>query len=317
MRKRRFRPSAVHHIYQRPVNGIVLFHTRRDFLVFLTIFFMVKKKHRVRILSVCPMIDHIHVVLEADTKEEMSAFVQEYTSKFVKEYNRSMDRASGRLFPRRFGCAPKRDDKKARSAIAYSYNNAPERKLCNYAIQYQWNLLAYAKDKHPFSDPIDFTKRSNAMRKAMSTVIAFHKGGNYLGYAVLSRIFNGLSRKETLQLTDYILYTYCDVDFEKAVSYYGSMEKMILAIDSNTGSEHDIKEEWVGYTDAVYAHMGKLIRKKTGQNDLKSILKWSEKERRTLYAYLLTQSTFIERQVEKYLQLPNSSLNNDKNCFQQ
>ena len=95
------------------------------------------------------------------------------------------------------------------------------------------------------------------------------------------------------------------------------MEKMILAIDSNTGSEHDIKEEWVGYTDAVYAHMGKLIRKKTGQNDLKSILKWSEKERRTLYAYLLTQSTFIERQVEKYLQLPNSSLNNDKNCFQQ
>ena len=48
MRKRRFRPSAVHHIYQRPVNGIVLFHTRRDFLVFLTIFFMVKKKHRVR-----------------------------------------------------------------------------------------------------------------------------------------------------------------------------------------------------------------------------------------------------------------------------
>ena len=151
----------------------------------------------------------------------------------------------------------------------------------------------------------------------MSTVKAFHKGGNYLGYAVLSRIFNGLSRKEALQLTDYILYTYCDVDFEKAVSYYGSMEKMILAIDSNTGSEHDIKEEWVGYTDAVYAHMGKLIRKKTGQNDLKSILKWSEKERRTLYAYLLTQSTFIERQVEKYLQLPNSSLNNDKNCFQQ
>ena len=306
MRKRRFRPSAVHHIYQRPVNGVVLFHTRRDFLVFLTIFFTVKRKHRVRILSVCPMIDHIHVVLEADTKEEMSAFVQEYTSKFVKEYNFSLDRKSGRLFPRRFGCAPKRDDKKARSAIAYSYNNAPERKLCDHAIQYQWNLLAYASGKHPFSNPIDLAKRSLAMRKAMSTVKSFHQNGNFLGYAALGRIFNGLSKEETLQLTDYILCTYCDVDFERAISFYGSLEKMILAVDSNTGSEHDIKEDWVGYTDAVYAQMGKMIRKKTGQVNLKVILKWPEQKRRELFSYLLTQYNFIERQVEKYLQLPDS-----------
>ena len=304
MRNRRFRPGAVHHVYQRPVHGIVLFHTRRDFLVFLTIFFIVKKKHKVRILSVCPMIDHLHVVLEADTKAELSAFVQEYTSKFVKEYNCSLDRQSGRLFPRRFGCAPKRDDKKARSAIAYSYNNAPERKMCNRAVDYQWNLLAYASNKHPFSEPIDLAARTNAMRKAMSTVKTIHEDGHYLGYAVLGRIFKGLTRKETLQLTDFILSTYCDVDFERAIDFYGNLDKMILAIDSNTGSEHDIKEEWVGYTDAVYAEMGKLIRKKTGLNDMKVILKWPENKRRRLYSFLLTQSDFLERQVEKYLQLP-------------
>ena len=79
---------------------------------------------------------------------------------------------------------------------------------------------------------------------------------------------------------------------------------MILAIDSNTGSEHDIKEEWVGYTDAVYAEMGKLIRKKTGLNDMKVILKWPEDKRRRLCSFLLSQGDFLERQVEKYLQLP-------------
>ena len=210
------------------------------------------------------------------------------------------------LLPHRFGCAPKRDDKKARSAIAYSYNNAPERKLCNRAVGYQWNLLAYASNDHPFSDPIDLTARTNAMRKAMSTVKTFHQGGHYLGYAVLGRIFMGLTRKETLQLTDFIISTYCNVDFERAVGYYGSLDKMILAIDSNTGSEHDIKEEWVGYTDAVYAEMGKLVCKKTGLDDLKAILKWPEDKRRKLCAFLLSQGDFLERQVEKYMQLPVS-----------
>ena len=308
MRKRRFIKGAILHVYQKPVNGIVLFHTRRDFLVFLTLFFMVKKKYRVRILCICPMIDHIHVVLEADSKEELSTFVQEYTSKFVKEYNASLDRASGRIFTHRFGCAPKRDDKKARSAIAYGYNNAPERKICERAVDYQWNLLAYASSDHPFSPRIDLASRSFAMRKAMSTVKSFHQSGRFLGYAALARIFQDLSKLETLQLTDFILSTYCDVDFERAIKFYGSLDKMMLAIDSNTGSEHDIREEWVGYTDAVYAQMGKLLRKKTGQNDMKTILRWPMQKRKELYAYLMTQGDFIPRQVEKYLQLPDSSV---------
>lgn len=306
MKKRRFRYGCVHHVYQRPVEGIVLFHTRRDFLVFLTIFFSVKQKHRVRILGVCPMVDHLHGALEAETKEDLSAFVQEYTSKFVKEYNYSLDRSSGRLFPRRFGCAPKRDDKKARTAISYVYNNAPERKLCNRAVEYQWNLLAYALDRYPFSEPIDLTKRSGAMRKAMSIVRAFHRKGCFLGYAVLGRLFKDLSRKEMLQLTDFILSTYCDVDFERATSFYGSYDEMIIAIDSNTGSEHDIQEEWVGNTDMVYAQMGRLLRWKTGSADLKAILKLPEEKRRELCDYLVSQADYNRRQVEKYLQLPNN-----------
>ena len=306
MRKRRFRKGAVHHIYQRTVNGYVINHTRRDYLVFLTLFFTIKKKYRVRILGVCPMVDHYHIVLEADTKEEMSAFNQEFTSKLVKEYNRSLDRTTGRLFPHRFGCAPKRNEKDARSAIAYSYNNAPERHLCERAIEYQWNMLAYATSDHPFSEPIDPKQQSSAMRKSMARVKAFHRSGTALGYSLLNTLFKDISRKESLQLTDFILFTYCDVDFDRAISYYGSLDKMILAIDSNTGSEYDIKEEKVGYSDAVYAQMFKLIKKKTGVTDMKEILKLPLSKRKELCRYLLSQVTFNKRQVEKYLQLPSN-----------
>lgn len=250
------------------------------------------------------MVDHLHIVLEADWKEHMSSFVQDYTSKFVKEYDRSLGRSSGRLFVNRFGCAPKRDDKDARSCIAYSYNNAPERRLCAHAIDYQWNMLAYTKSDHPFSEKIDLKHASPNLRKSMKQVTAFYRSDRPLGYAVLGQLFKGLVKKEMLQLTDFILHTYCNVDFKRAISYYGDLETMIIAIDSNTGSEHNIKEDWVGYTDAVYAKMGTLLRQKTGLKDLKAILKLPERRRRELYAYLLTQENFIERQVEKYLQLP-------------
>ena len=108
-------------------------------------------------------------------------------------------------------------------------------------------------------------------------------------------------------MTDFILKTYCDVDFDDAIAFYGSLEKMILAIDSNTGSEHDMKEDWVGYTDTVYAQMGRMLRNKTGMADMKAILMLPEQERRKLYHYLLKRSDFIERQVEKYLQLPDAN----------
>lgn len=286
---------------------MVIFHTRRDFLVFLTLFFVTKQKYPVHVLGVCPMADHLHVVLEAECKEVMSAFVQAYTSRFVKAYNRSMDRTSGRVFPRRFGCAPKRDEKEARTAIAYCYNNAPERKLCKKAIEYQWNMLAYADEEHPFSESIVQSKASPNLRKALQQVEAFHQGGYPLGYIVLGKLFDGLTNKEVLQLTDFILHTYCNVDFDRAIRYYGDLSRMILAIDSNTGSEYSLKEEWVGYSDSAYASMRALIRSKTGMMDMKAIMKMPERKRLELYDFLMKEGSFLARQVEKFLQLPMRS----------
>jgi REP element-mobilizing transposase RayT len=307
MKKRRFSPGHVHHVYQKPIHDIVLFHTRRDFIVFLTIFFTVKSKYPVRVLSVCPMVDHLHVVLEADSKEILSAFIQEYTSKFVKEYNRSFGRSSGRIFVRRFGCAPRRSEKDARSAVAYSYNNAPERMLCAHAIDYQWNLLAYAESNHPFSEKLVESRCSRSMRKALSIVRSYHRLAEPLGYALLGRLYRDLDQRESRQLTDFILSTYCNVDFEVATKLYGDMQTMLIAIDSNTGKEFELGESWTGYTDTVYAQMGAMLMKKTQVHDVKELLKFPLQDRRKLFQYLKSMHLFLDRQIEKYLQLPVTS----------
>lgn len=49
-----------------------------------------------------------------------------------------------------------------------------------------------------------------------------------------------LSEKETEQFVDHVIKIYLPFDYEELISYYGSYDNMITAMNSNTGSEHDI-----------------------------------------------------------------------------
>lgn len=121
-RFRVFKVGSLHHIYQRTVDGYLIFYSVRDFIVFFTLFCTLARKHRMNVLGLCLMIDHIHVLLSAPSRVELSAFVRDYTSQFSKKRNAHYSR-KGQFFEHRFGSAPKTSDKKARTAISYIYNN--------------------------------------------------------------------------------------------------------------------------------------------------------------------------------------------------
>ncbi|MBR0222649.1 MAG: transposase, partial [Bacteroidales bacterium] len=121
-RYRVFKAGALHHIYQRTYDGYLIFYSVRDFLVFFTLFCTIARKYHIRVLGICLMYDHIHVLVAAPSKKDLSAFVQEYTCRFARQRNVQYQR-KGSFFQRRFGSAPKSGEKKARTAIAYLYNN--------------------------------------------------------------------------------------------------------------------------------------------------------------------------------------------------
>ena len=167
-------------------------------------------------------------------------------------------------------------------------------------------MLAYAESNHPFSEKLVESRSSRSMRKALSIVRSYHRLAEPLGYAVLGRLYRDLDKRESGQLTDFILSTYCNVDFEVATELYGDMQTMLIAIDSNTGKEFGLGESWTGYTDTVYAQMGAMLMKKTQVHDLKALLKLPLRERRELFQYLKSTHLFLDRQIEKYLQLPET-----------
>lgn len=82
--KRKFSANGVMHVYQRTVSGFNIFYSTEDFIVLYTIISVQARKHGIRLLAACLMIDHIHLLVSAESVMHLSRFVSAYTSQFVR-----------------------------------------------------------------------------------------------------------------------------------------------------------------------------------------------------------------------------------------
>lgn len=258
-KKRRFVPHECMHIYQRTVNGFNIFYDREDFIVFYTIFSVLARFYKVKVLTLCLMLDHIHTLLSSDSLKQVSDFVRHYTSLFAMEFNHSVGR-NGMLFHKSFGSAPKVGDKKIRSTIVYIGNNPVEKKLVSTAEEYRWNFLAYMIDSNPFSTPIPKRFQSKRLRRAMEEVQGAFVRNEYLSYARVVRLFEAMTDNEYDVLTDYIISLYYPFDTESLMSYYENYHEMVHAMKSTVGGEYDIKETFYAGSDHIYEDMLEVLR---------------------------------------------------------
>lgn len=258
-RRRSRQLNSAAHIFQRAVSGFVVFYNVKDSLFFLTLSYMIAKRCEVRLLGLCLMHNHVHVLLDTCDLRLIRRFVRELMSYFSKSYNRRYG-VSGALFDK-FGVSFKNGDKAIRSALAYVYNNPVEDHICHRAEEWRWNFLAYSKSAHPFSEKIVLSSSSRRMRRAAERVRFLRSSGQPLTYEVLDGLFGDLSASEKRQLVDLIVCEYSVVDFESAISYYGSYEEMLTAFASNTGSECDFSEPFDPYSGQAYGKMASYLAK--------------------------------------------------------
>ena len=103
-RDRKFFSYAVNHIYQNTKDGINIFYSVEDYLVYFTIFSNSMAKYGITVYGLCLMYDHIHALLSVREQSSLYKSVGETTSRFVKEYNIEYSR-KGPLFNSPFGSA--------------------------------------------------------------------------------------------------------------------------------------------------------------------------------------------------------------------
>lgn len=299
-RKRKFFSGECMHIYQRTVSGFNIFYDREDFIVFFTIFSVISRLYDVCILELCLMIDHIHVLLSAESLEQISSFVRHYSSQYALEYNYSLGR-HGPLFHKSFGSAPKKGGKKIRSTIVYIGNNPVEKQLCGNAPEYRWDFLAYICNANPFSKAVPMNLCSNRLRKVMQEVRSSRRKNEYLTYAQLGRMFARLDNDEKEFLTDYIIRQYWPFDTKTILSFYESCEDMFHAMKSTSGADHDIREMYHPEPDSVYRDMIRVVRNECQIVPVRRVTVLPPAMKLEIAQQLRQKTSASMRQIEKFL----------------
>ena len=121
-----------------------------------------------------------------------------------------------------------------------------------------------------------------------------------MDYRIQDLLFKGLNRKEKRQLTDYIISRYKFLDYSSLNTYYGTFENALFAMDANTGSEHDIKEDWEDFSE--YRSMIEVCRQ-AGYNMESINFKLMKKEELFGLVILLSSITKDKRKIFRFLHL--------------
>ena len=298
--------GTLNHCYNKTIDGFLIFYSVSDYLVFFTLLCVLAPRYKVTIVAVALMPDHFHLSLIAPSWIDLWRFMQQLQSMFVKEHNFTCHR-KGSLLHSPFGSAPKTTDKVVRTNIAYVANNPVERHLSQNAEEYRWTFLKYAVSNHPFSKPISRSRSSREMKKALGLVDSTYAMDKHLTYPVLQKMHNNLNDDEWLQLIDYIIVKYSVIDYQVAISYYGSYGKMISAIHYNTGSEYDLKETFTGKRDDVYANMSTLLMQTGRFKDIHDVLGLNADEKIKMFNYLNGKTEATPRQIANFLHIKMSS----------
>ena len=298
--RRKYNGEAFEHVFQRAKQYRVIFYSSEDRLVFYTIFSIMAWRYGVSVLALALMYNHYHTLFKSVLPKVRALFIGTVTSTYAKAFNRDSGH-KGALFEKAYGNALKLGEKKVRTTVSYCYNNSSEKRLVVRAEQDRWNFLAYIDNDHPFSEPIILEKASARLRAALKEVDAHVADHAYLRYGCIRRLFGGLSARENEQLTDYIISRYLPIDKELLLSFYKDYDSMVMAINSNTGSEYDIREEYRNDSDEPYTQMIKMLSASSFASNPHRILSASPEKKARIASVLRRTTSAQEYQIGRFL----------------
>ena len=304
--KRFYKEAYPSHVYCKGAGGNVIFYSTSDCIYYITLYYCLAREHHIRTDAFSIMPNHTHSQQNAERRSDFISFNRDLSSQFTRGYNKQHCRC-GELFQKPFGSAPKVGEKYIRNNLSYINNNGASGKLSKGVIDYRWNLMAYHGTDHPFSEKIVPNRASRRMRWSIKYIDRMRVDNRPLDYRLQEMLFKGLNRKEGKQLLDYIISKYNFLDYDSILRHYGTFENALLAMDANTGSEHDIKEDWEDFSE--YRDMMEASRKAGFSMD-RINFKLLDKEELLNLVILLSGLTKDKKKIYRFLHLDS-----DKDVF--
>ena len=306
MKKRIYKEGVPQHVYYRGKDTGIIFYCQQDCIYFITLYTCLAEGYGITTTAFSLMPNHAHAQQSASQRNTFSAFNQHFASVFARVYNRQHRRTGG-LFDRPFGSYPKSTGKLIKSNLSYICNNGAEGKLSKGILDYRWSLMAYYGSRHPFSEKVRKEKSSKKLRDAMRLVTYYRKSRKPLDYCIQDMLFEDLDKKEKAQMVDFILSEYNPIEYEGLKVSFGSFDKAMAGMEANSGSEHDIPEDWDDYS--VYNKLNSMVLKRGYDLKVINFENTDKEELMELRKNLKRSTKATEKQLDKYLHMDCSTRN--------
>lgn len=291
------------HLFGITADKGICFYTTADCLVWFTLFCILAKKYKVRVLAVCIMLNHFHIEARFPSKQVMSSMMRELNSRFTQQYNRQYQ-LSGPLFRERYGSSLKMKEQHIKDNFVYICNNPIGKKAVNKAEQYHWNFFAYMASEHPFSKPIIIRNCSKPFLCTRAEVMRCSRKGIPLNYTFFSGIYDRLPIEEKKQIVDLIISTYNVIDYGEIKRVWGGYGQLCEMLHTVSGSEYDLADD-VSTED--YRHYYQMMRiVETAGFDLRSrrFTGLTDAEIRRLVNRITAQMRVTKVEMAKFLHFP-------------
>lgn len=124
-----------------------------------------------------------------------------------------------------------------------------------------------------------------------------------LKYRQLKWMTEKLSPKELEQFIDHVITSYSPIDYTELISYYGSYENMIQAMDSNTGSEYEIKEHYENSSHIPFREILKELEISTDPDEIRKITVLPDEEKINIYRWIKQHFSLDDWMIRKFLHM--------------
>ena len=120
-------------------------------------------------------------------------------------------------------------------------------------------------------------------------------------YVQLKRMFVGMDAREKNQLIDYIIVRYNIIRYDDLTTKcYDGYENMLIAINSNAGSEYEVQELRYGRSDAEYRYLYKYVHKK-GFKDAGEVISLPSDSKYKLLVDMMNETSVSKLLICKFL----------------
>jgi putative transposase len=146
-----------YHVLNRGNGGGTVFHKDGDYTAFLQLLGTAKAKFPVKVLGLCLMPNHFHLVAQPETQAALSSFMQWWMTSHVRRYHQHYQ-SHGHIWQGRFKSFPIQQDDHLLTVLRYVFRNPVRAGLAAQVMDWPWSSLRWPQlsDPLPVEAPSDW-----------------------------------------------------------------------------------------------------------------------------------------------------------------